>query len=129
MRDSSSEATSPAISEMARPWKDRIEQDHAAPTTTAAAVSTIGRNRTAPASTTASLQRHALAQPQLDEVHEDDRVAHHDAGAGDEADHRGSREERAQRPCAGRMPTSENGIAAMITSGVTSDWNQPTTST
>ena len=32
------------------------------------------------------------------------------------------------RPCAGRMPTSENGIAAMITSGVMNDWNQPTTS-
>jgi len=25
------------------------------------------------------------------------------------------------RPCAGRMPTSENGIAAMMTSGVTND--------
>ena len=31
-------------------------------------------------------------------------------------------------PCAGRMPTSENGMAAMITSGVMNDWNQPTTS-
>ena len=32
------------------------------------------------------------------------------------------------RPCAGRIPTSENGIAAMMMSGVTKDWNQPTTS-
>ena len=31
-------------------------------------------------------------------------------------------------PCAGRMPTSENGIAIMMTSGVVNDWNQPTTS-
>ncbi len=31
------------------------------------------------------------------------------------------------RPCAGRMPTSENGMAAMMTSGVMNDWNQPTT--
>ena len=30
------------------------------------------------------------------------------------------------KPCAGRIPTSENGIAAMITSGVRKDWNQPT---
>ena len=30
--------------------------------------------------------------------------------------------------CAGRMPTSENGIGAMISSGVLNDWNQPTTS-
>jgi len=32
------------------------------------------------------------------------------------------------RPCAGRIPTSENGMAAMITRGVTKDWNQPRTS-
>jgi hypothetical protein len=30
--------------------------------------------------------------------------------------------------CAGRMPTSENGIAAMMTRGVRKDRNQPTTS-
>jgi len=29
-------------------------------------------------------------------------------------------------PCAGRIPTSENGIAAMITSGVLNDWNHAT---
>jgi len=28
--------------------------------------------------------------------------------------------------CAGRMPTSENGIAAITTSGVVNDLNQPT---
>ena len=32
-------------------------------------------------------------------------------------------------PCAGRMPTSENGIADMMTSGVLNDWNQATFST
>ena len=31
--------------------------------------------------------------------------------------------------CAGRMPTSEKGIAAMMMIGVRNDWNQPTTST
>jgi hypothetical protein len=32
-------------------------------------------------------------------------------------------------PCAGRIPTSENGMAAMMIIGVRNDWNQPTTST
>ncbi len=32
------------------------------------------------------------------------------------------------RPWAGRIPTREKGIAAMMTSGVLNDWNQPTTS-
>jgi hypothetical protein len=32
-------------------------------------------------------------------------------------------------PCAGRMPTSENGIAIMTISGVRNDRNQPTIST
>ena len=31
--------------------------------------------------------------------------------------------------CAGKIPTSENGIAARITSGVLKFWNQPTTRT
>ena len=31
-------------------------------------------------------------------------------------------------PCAGRMPTSENGIAAITTSGVRNERNQPTIS-
>ena len=31
--------------------------------------------------------------------------------------------------CAGRMPTSENGIAAMMMNGVMNERNQPTTST
>ena len=29
--------------------------------------------------------------------------------------------------CAGRMPTSEKGMAAMIPIGVQNDWNHPTT--
>ncbi len=29
-------------------------------------------------------------------------------------------------PCAGRMPTSENGMAAITTSGVRNERNQPT---
>ena len=49
----SNEATSPAIQEMANPWKIGSARITAAPTITAAAVSTMGRNRTAPASITA----------------------------------------------------------------------------
>ena len=43
------------------------------------------------------LERKTFSQPQLDEVHQDDRIAHHDAGTGDEADHRSGREERVGR--------------------------------
>src|ERR1039458_6264574 len=32
-----------------------------------------------------------------------------------------------RRPCAGRMPTREKGIAAMMIKGGMNDWNQPTT--
>jgi hypothetical protein len=32
-----------------------------------------------------------------------------------------------KRPCAGGIPTSEKGIAAMMISGVRNDWNHPTT--
>ena len=53
MRDSSSEATSPAIRAIARPWKIGSNRITMKPTTTAAAVSIIGRKRTAPASITA----------------------------------------------------------------------------
>src|SRR6266498_689691 len=54
MRLMSREATSPAMSEIARPWKIGSNNITVAPTTTASAVSSIGRKRTAPASTTAS---------------------------------------------------------------------------
>ena len=97
MRESRSDATSPAISEIARPWKigsnrmTRGADDHGGG----------GEHHRAEAHRArvddGLLERHALAQPQLDEVDQDDRVAHHDAGAGDEADHRRGREERAHR--------------------------------
>ena len=49
MRLRSSEATSPAIRDMASPWNMGSKRITEAPTTTAAAVSIMGRNRTAPA--------------------------------------------------------------------------------
>ena len=45
-------------------------------------------------------QRRALRAARADEVDEQDRVAHDDAGERDEADHRGRGERRAQRPVA-----------------------------
>src|SRR5205807_7533277 len=54
MRDRTVDATSPAMSERASPWKIGSNRMTLAPTTTAAAVKSIGRKRTAPASTTAS---------------------------------------------------------------------------
>ena len=129
MRESSSDATSPAISEIARPWKIGSNRITPAPTMTAAAVSAIGRNRTAPASTTAcssgrpSRSRSSMKSTRMIEL-------------------RTTMPAPAMKPiidvavknapiaaCAGRMPTSENGIAAMMSSGVLNDWNQPTTST
>ena len=95
----------------------------------AAAVRAIGRNRTAPASTTAcssgspSRNRSSMKSTRMIEL-------------------RTTMPAPAMKPiidvavknapiaaCAGRMPTSENGMAAMISSGVLNDWNQPTTST
>ena len=49
MRESKSEATSPAISEIASPWKIGSNRITPEPTMTAAAVNIIGRKRTAPA--------------------------------------------------------------------------------
>ena len=129
MRDRAREATSPAISEMASPWKIGSNRITAEPTTTAAAVSSMGRKRTAPASITASSSgmpcasrssmkstrmmelRTTMPAPAMKPIME---VAVKKAPSS---------------PCAGRMPTSEKGMAAMITSGVSNDWNQPTTST
>src|SRR6516162_4209892 len=54
MRLISSEAISPAIKEMANPWKIGSKRMTAPPTITAIAVINIGRKRTAPASTTAA---------------------------------------------------------------------------
>jgi hypothetical protein len=127
IRDSSSDATSPAISEIASPWKIGSNRMTAEPTMTAAAVSAIGRKRTAPASTTASSidipsrtrsstkstrmieLRTTMPAPAMNPIID---VAVKKAPSS---------------ACAGRMPTSENGIASMIVSGVTNDWNQPTT--
>ena len=54
MRERRVAATSPIIRLMARPWKIGSKRMTNEPTTTAAAVSSMGRKRTAPASTTAS---------------------------------------------------------------------------
>jgi hypothetical protein len=78
----------------------------------------MGRNRTAPASTTASRQRQALRAAQLDEINQDDRVADNDAGPGHEADHRGGGEERAEQGVRRQDADQESGITAMMTKGV-----------
>ena len=53
MRENTVAATSPVMSEMAKPWKIGSKRITKAPPTTLTAVSSIGRNRTAPASSTA----------------------------------------------------------------------------
>jgi hypothetical protein len=54
--------------------------------------------RIAPASSRTVDQRLAFGVGMADEVHQQDRVAHDDAGKRDEADHRGGRERRAEQP-------------------------------
>src|SRR5215472_15772345 len=54
MRLMNSDASSPAMSEIASPWKIGSNRMTDPPTTTARAVRSMGRNRTAPASMTAS---------------------------------------------------------------------------
>src|ERR1039458_6938692 len=103
---------------MARPWKMASKRITTLPTTTAAAVSIIGRNRTAPASTTARssgmpsrsrssmkstrmmLLRTTMPAPAMKPIM---LVAVRNA---------------CRSPWAGSMPTSEKGIAAMMISGV-----------
>ena len=99
----------------------------AAPTTTAIAVSSMGRKRTAPASTTASASGMPSAN-EFNEVHQDDQLrTTMPAPAMKPIIEVAVR--RAQRPCAGRMPTSEKGIAIMTIIGVRKERNQPTIST
>jgi len=116
-RERKRDATSPAMRESARPWKIGSKRITPAPTTTAACGEHHGRNRTAPASTTLPL-RHSLLEPEFDEVHEDNRVAHHNPGSGNESDHGRGGEKAPIRAWAGRMPTREKGMAAMMVTGV-----------
>jgi hypothetical protein len=90
---------------------NRVEQDDGGADDYGGGVRAMGRNRTAPASNDGLLQGKSLEQPQLDEVHQDDRIARHDARTGDGADHRRGREGPPIAAGAGRMPTSENGMA------------------
>ena len=56
MRESSVDAISPAIKDIAKPWNIGSNSITKEPTTTAAAVKSIGRKRMEPASTTASFK-------------------------------------------------------------------------
>ena len=47
-------------------------------------------------------QRESVCPSEFDEIDEDDRIAHDDASAGHEADHRRCREKRAHRPVRGQ---------------------------
>ena len=128
MRDSSSDATSPAISEIANPWNPGSNRMTPAPTTTAAAVSAIGRNRSAPASTTAcssdspSCNFNCMKSTRMIEF----RTTMPAPAMNPIIDVAVKKAPMAA--CAGRIPTSEKGIAAMMIIGVVNDWNQPTTS-
>ena len=122
----SKDATSPAASERASPWKTGSKRIAADPTITARAVRSIGRKRTAPASTTASATgipsrilssakstrmiefRTTIPAPAMKPMRD---VAVKNAPSA---------------ACAGKMPTSEKGMGAMTTRGVEKERNHPT---
>ena len=127
IRLSNKDATSPAINEIARPWNIGSKRITAEPTTTAAAVSVMGRNRTAPASTTAwasgspKLRRSSMKSTRMIEF----RTTIPAPAMKPIMEVAVKKAPNAQ--CPGRMPTRENGIAAMITRGTLKLWNQATT--
>lgn len=113
-----SDAMAPKSREIARPWKIGSVRMTRPPTTTASAVSIIGRNRTAPDSTHASasdrpwLSRSSMKSTKMIELRTtmpapainpiiDVAVKNAPISA-----------------CAGRMPTSENGITVITINGV-----------
>ena len=73
MRDSRSEATSTGHKRNRQALKNRSNSITAEPAMTAAAVSNIGRNRTAPASMTAAASGPALLHSELDEIDDHDQ--------------------------------------------------------
>ena len=119
MRLMSRLAISPNMSEMAKPWKMGSARITEEPTTTARAVSSMGRKRTAPASTTASargrpwLRRSSIKSTRIIEF----RTTIPAPAMKPIMEVAVKKAPRAQ--WAGRMPIREKGMAAMTTSGVT----------
>ena len=102
MRLMRSEAISPAINAMASPLKDWIGEDDAR----ADDDGERGQQHR-PEADGAGIddgfgERHAFSETLLDEIDEDDRIAHHDSGAGHEADHRGGRKKGAEQAVRGQ---------------------------
>ena len=64
-----------------------------------------------------ALKLHALGHLQLDEVHQQDGVAHDDPGQRDHADHAGGSELGPKSACPGITPMMVSGMGAMMTSG------------
>ena len=90
------EATAPAISDKCEPLKDRVGQNHACADNHRCRSQEHGTESSCAGINHRLGKGHSLADSELNEVDKDNRVAHDDACAGDEADHRGRREECAQ---------------------------------
>ena len=95
------EATAPAISDKAKPLKDGIGKDDARTHNDSSRGQQHGPEPGCPRIDYSLGQRHPLADAQLNEIDKNDRVAHDDARARDEADH-GSRSKECAHDCVSR---------------------------
>ena len=86
------------------PWKMGSKRMTEDPTTTAAGGQQHGPETDEAGLDHRLLQRGALGQLEFNEVHQDNRVPHHDAGPGDKTDHGGGREKGPHQGMAGQDP-------------------------
>jgi hypothetical protein len=85
-----------------QPLEDGVEQDHERPDDDRRRRQQHRPEANCPGVDDGVLQPAPLPEALLDEVDQDDRVAHHDPRSGDEADHGRGSEERAEQPVPGQ---------------------------
>ncbi len=124
----SSDATSPAASDRASPWK-RVEEDGRGSDDHRQRGEEHGSEADGASLDHGLVDGHPLADPVLGEVDEDDRVAHHDPAPAMKPMREVAVKNAPIAACAGKMPTSEKGMGAMTTRGVEKERNHPTSIT
>ena len=102
MRLMSSEAISPAIKEMANPWKIGSKRMTCATHNNCHCGNKHWPKADGARVYNSCIEWNSLAQTLLDEVHQDDRVAHDDARAGHKSNHRRRGEECAKESMRGQ---------------------------
>ena len=87
-----------------QPLEDWIEEDHRGPHHHGGGGEHHGAEAHRPGVNHRLVQGHPLGDAQLDEIHQDDGVSHHDPGPGDETDHAGGGEKGAHGPMGRQNP-------------------------